>query len=138
MIARTLRYTIERHGLHRALQISETRTRTIIESNIDGITIVDGKGVVRFANVVAEALFSRSATLVGEAFGFPIISDIAQELEVLQLDDTVCLVEMRATDIDWDGQPAYLISLRDITKKRKAEEALHQSELLKKAIVERH
>lgn len=137
MMGRILRYTIERQGLYRDLQISETRTHAIIESNIDGILIVDGEGVVRFANGVTGTIFGRPVKkLVGEPFDFSVTMDKASELEIFRLDGNASLVEMRATDIDWDGHLAYLISLRDITQQRETEEILHESELLKKAIFE--
>jgi PAS domain S-box-containing protein len=121
-LARVLRYAIERHRSVRNLQISETRTRAIIENDSNGILIVDSGGVVRFANLAAEVIFGRpQSELVGREFGFPIAVGKSQELEILQPGGSPRTVEMGTTELGWDGRPASLVSLRDITGRKQME-----------------
>jgi diguanylate cyclase (GGDEF)-like protein len=121
-IVRIVYYAIERHQLARALRLSETRTRTIIEQNLDGILIVDYAGVMRFVNPAAAALFGRPAEqLVGDAFGFPTAADGTSELEILRPGSSIRIVEMRSTEFAWEAQPARLVSLHDITDRKRAE-----------------
>jgi signal transduction histidine kinase/FixJ family two-component response regulator len=129
-LARIVHYAIERHRLYHNWQISETRTRTIIEQNLDSLLIADGAGVVRFVNPAAEALWGRPASqLIGAAFGFPVEGDTPSELEIGQPDGSARVVEMRAAMFAWDGQPASLISLRDITDRKQAEQAMQDYSL---------
>jgi len=56
ILARTLRYAIERKRGEEALRLSEAHLRRIIEKNADGILIVNKLGIVLFINPTAEAL----------------------------------------------------------------------------------
>jgi signal transduction histidine kinase len=100
-----------------------TRLRAIVDQVADGIVIVDGDGSIGFVNSAAETLFGRPAKeLLGEQFGFPVMAGESTEIEVLRRSEAGVVAELRAVEIDWDEQPALLISLRDITDRRKAEE----------------
>jgi response regulator RpfG family c-di-GMP phosphodiesterase len=81
-------------------------------------------------NPAAKLLFGRPAEqLLGVAFGFPVI---ASEIELLRPDGSMCIVEMRASELTWEGQPANLISLRDVTVHRQAERRIeHLNEVLR-------
>jgi signal transduction histidine kinase len=93
--------------------------RRIIEHMADGIVVVDRGGDVRFANRAAERLLARPrAALVGLAFGFPVVDEMA-ELDL----PGERVAEMRVVGIAWEGQRAWLASLRDVTERRQAEEA---------------
>ncbi|RJP53998.1 MAG: PAS domain S-box protein, partial [Anaerolineaceae bacterium] len=124
-ITHTLHHAIERHRLVQDLKTSERRIRTIIEHDADGILIVDREGMMRFVNPAAESVFGRPAKqLIGAAFGFPVGKDTASELEIRRPDGSTCVAELRAVELSWEGQPAYLTSLRDITERKRMEEAL--------------
>ena len=43
---------------------------------------------------------------------------------------------MSVVNISWEGKPAYLVSMHDITKRKRMEEALRASEEKYRAIVE--
>jgi hypothetical protein len=108
----------------RELQASEARFRNIIEKNADSIIIVDMKGMVRFVNPAAEALFGRKAgDFLGESFGFPVVTGEAKELAIIRGDGKPATGEMRVVEIEWKGKSAYLTSIRDITDRKRAEEA---------------
>jgi signal transduction histidine kinase len=108
----------------RELQSCETRLRNLITRNADGIIIVDNKGIVRFVNPAAEALFNhRAANLLGSLFGFPLVAGETTELDVLRAGGEAAVAEMRVVETEWEGQPAFLASLRDITDRKRAEEA---------------
>ncbi len=135
LLARSVRYAIERQRLQdierktRHLQKSEVRLRTIINGNADGIIVVDRDGVVCFVNQAAESLIDRKAEeLVGELFGFPVAAGDAEEINLVRRDEEICVAEMRVVKTEWEGEPAYLVSMRDITEKKQAEEALRHSE----------
>jgi signal transduction histidine kinase len=107
----------------RELQASEERFRNVISRSADGILIVDGAGHVRFANPATEALFGRRADeLAGAAFGFPVVVGETTEIDIISKSETT-VAEMRIVETVWEGEPAYLASLRDITERKRAEQA---------------
>ncbi|MGH7482131.1 MAG: ATP-binding protein [Longimicrobiales bacterium] len=131
-LVRAVRYAYERQRLaaalnreHQTVQESEARFRNIIQHTADGIVILDRDGVVRFANPAAEALFNRSRDeLVGEDFGFPLLAGRTAEIDILRLgpDERAAVVELHVVETRWQGEPALLASLRDITDRKRAEE----------------
>ena len=124
-LTRSICYAIERQRLRmdlrrktRELQASETRLRTIIENNADSIIIVDRPGIVRFVNPAAETLFNRKANeFLGEMFGFPVVASETTELDIIRPGGEKAVAEMRVVESVWEGEPAYLASLRDITER---------------------
>lgn len=100
----------------------------IIERLADGVVIVDHKGTIRFVNPAAEALFDRSAEqLVGQVFGHPVVKGERAEIEIVRRGaPEPASADIRVTDLVWDGEPAYLVSLRDITDRKHAEERARQ------------
>lgn len=140
---------IELEKLRRELQASETRFHNVIAKSADGIVIVNQKGVVCFLNPCAEFLFNCKADeLLGkEFFGSLVIEGIACEMdtetipgvgetatqgicvvqtqvEVIPKDQEKRVAQMRVVETDWEGETAYLVSLRDITDRKKTEEML--------------
>jgi signal transduction histidine kinase len=102
--------------------------RAIIERLPDGIVIVDRQGNIRFANPAAERLFGRAAEdLVGTGFGFPVVVGETTEIEIVQRGGgAVVHAELRVVDTDWEDEQVELISLRDITDRKEAEERAQQ------------
>ena len=97
--------------------------RQIVERLPDGIVIVGEDGRIRFANPAAQALFGRGSTqLVGEDFGHALAPGEHTEIEVVRRDGNTIVAELRLVRIDWEGDPASLVSLRDVTDRREAEE----------------
>jgi PAS domain S-box-containing protein len=120
----------------RALQASEGRFRNIIERNADGIIVVGRDGLVRFVNQAATALLGRQADqLVGELFGFPVVAADLTELDIWG-GGYPTVAEMRVVESEWDGEPVYLASLRDITHRKQSEKALQQSEQKFRSVIE--
>src|SRR5581483_10129944 len=102
----------------------ESNFRDLVRHNADAILIVRPDGTVCFANPAAEALFGRTARqLVGGNFGTPIVPGATAEIDVFRADE-VCTAELRAVSVVWDGAPAHLASLRDVTERKRNEESL--------------
>jgi len=114
----------ERAAARPTAQYVERRSlRAAVESNFDGMIVIDSEGVVLFANPAAQGLLGRSSNqLVGAQFGFPHARDEPIELELVS-GASPRVAEMRVVDIDWEGAPAFLASLRDVTERKRAQEA---------------
>lgn len=111
-----------RSALARRLRRGEARFRELIERNADAIVVVDRGGIVRFANPAAARLFGRDrVALVGSAFGAPIVVGETSELDIAH-DGTSVVAEMRVVPSEWEGERAFIASLRDITERKRGEE----------------
>ncbi|MFL5606293.1 MAG: sensor histidine kinase [Gemmatimonadaceae bacterium] len=128
------RRTGERRNQRRSQQ---TVLRQIVERLADGIVVVSADGRIRFANPAAERLFGRSAKeLVGQEFGYPLSSTEATEIQIVRRGDRVIVAELRLVDAAWEDEPAMLVSLRDVTDRKQAEERERQLERERRARAE--
>ena len=111
-----------------ALQASEARFRNIIERNADGVVVVSRDGTIRFLNAAAERLFGcRAQDWIGRSFGVPIVPQERTEVDLPRDDRPDAVAEMHVTETEWEGEPAYLASLRDVTERKRTEEALKEA-----------
>lgn len=90
----------------------------VIEHSVDGLIVIDADGIVRFANSAAISLFAgMTRELIGFHLGAPAIHE---RVEITLYDGkNTRYAEMRAVEIEWEGQKANLASLRDITERRR-------------------
>jgi PAS domain S-box-containing protein len=123
---------------------SEPRTsrasslRAIIERLPDGIVVVDGQGTIRFANPSAERLFDRTADdLVGTSFGFPVVVGETTEIDIVQRGGGgVVYAELRVVETEWEEEQVQIVSLRDITDRKQAQERAQQLSFEREARLE--
>jgi signal transduction histidine kinase len=116
----------DRRGTRRLEQMT---LRSIVERMADGIVIVGLDGTIRFVNPAAEQLFGRPADeLIATNFGYPLVTGESAEIEVVRPRGETVSVELRVVDTDWEGNPARLLSLRDVTDRKRAEERAAQLE----------
>lgn len=128
IIATAIEITQEKR-IQMQLKESETRLNTIINSISDGILIVDRYGKVRFANPAASKIFGRSLQeLQNHDLGWPVVVGNTAELGIILPTGEVCFGEMTVAETEWEGESVYVVCLRDIQQRRKAEVALRESE----------
>jgi len=130
---------------HEALRESEEKFKRLVEDMNDGYFVVRDSRVA-FANVrSAEMLGHSEADLTNkpvEGLFTPEVTEGLSEMQVrgplgeaapqqyemnlVMKDGTARTVELGARPIDYGGKPAVSVVMRDITERRKAEEALAQ------------
>lgn len=141
-----------------ARQESEEMYRTLVETLPEAIIISDLEGkIIHISNQTLELTgYAKEDDIVGkDAFDFIHPDDqhkaqenlrktleqghIEAEYRLLKPDGTYYIGEFNATVIkDAQGKPkAFLASIRDISKKKKVEEALKQSEIRYKSLFDR-
>jgi PAS domain S-box-containing protein len=146
----------ERKRVEEALKESEERYRRLVELSPDSIMVHDGEKVL-FANAAGAELFGATSPeeLVGKQvmdFVPPDHQEILRaritgmqkrgeranltEERFLRLDGRTVDVEGVATPITYWGEAAVLAVARDITERKRAREALTQSEERYRAVVE--
>ena len=125
----SIKFAIARHPIKRKLNLqseilaaSENRLQTIINTNADGLIVVDLHGDIRFANPSAELIFGRTfKELIGSNFGFPTIDSETSKIEILQKSGKVLYAEAHTASIIWENTAAHLISIRNVTDRWIAE-----------------
>lgn len=143
LLARALRQAVEQAVCERALakqrhelQISAINLRNIIDNSIDGIVVVDTQGQVRFVNPAAEALFGcEDEEMRGTQFEFPLAVGETSELNLIRPGGTLA-IEMRVGTVVWEGEIAFLASLRDVTAHKQAGLVLRQERDFSTAVLD--
>ncbi|MEO0532417.1 MAG: EAL domain-containing protein [Cyanobacteria bacterium P01_A01_bin.123] len=115
----------EQKTIQDSLQRQENDLRIILQSMVDGLVVVNQDGDVIFANQAAEKLFNRPATeLLGQSLGIPVTVNSQAEIDIYRPGLKPIWVDFVCNEIIWQGAPAYLISLRELTERRQVYDAL--------------
>jgi len=126
-------YRLAHERFVRDLQTREASQREVVRRSIDGMLIVDDSDSVVFSNPAADRMLESSGTpLLGQRFPYAPSLEGHREVQI-RFDGTPGVAEMSEVPIDWNGSPARLISLRNVTERRQAQELrdrLTQSERL--------
>ncbi len=98
----------------------------ILETITDGILVVDKLGYVLYTNRSAERIFAQNG-LLGTKLAIPISpSDAPLEINLIRRKG-LGWAELRSAPIEWHGQQAYVIGVRDITERKLSDESLVQA-----------
>jgi len=143
-IERSLFYAIERAQLQQELEQNtreiykiQANLLKILEKNADAIIVVSEDRKILFTNPAAEFILGhKQKELLNKPFDFPLDGGKASEIEINQPGKGKIVAETHVVEFDWEGSPAYLVSMHNITKRKKAEEALRLSEDRYRNIVE--
>ncbi|MHB9029814.1 MAG: PAS domain S-box protein, partial [Candidatus Latescibacterota bacterium] len=132
----------ERKEAERELQESEERFRRLAQATVEGIIIIE-KGVILDANENYAAMLGYD---LGEIIGRPVEAFVAPESrdlvsghirekfeqpyesKALRKDGTVIEIEAVGKSIPWHGRKVRVAAIRDITGRKRMEEALRESE----------
>ena len=127
-----IRHALEQHRMRhaleshiRALEVTNGRFLSLVADNADAILVVDRIGVVRFVNPSAEKLLRCSANdLLGQMFGVPLEGVDMTEIDLTNRPGGVRTAEIRVTSTLWDGDRAYIVTMRDVTGRKRIELSL--------------
>lgn len=147
----------ERRRAEDALKESEEKFRILVESSLDGILITDTTGKLLFSNAAAGRIVEADdyLTFIGKKSIFEFIAPESQAAvlkdfsEVMQGRDAYLVnyqlitgkgreitIECIGRKIAYGKSPAMLVSLRDVTDRKKAEEKLKDREEFVNTILE--
>jgi len=137
----------ERRASERAVRESEEKYRLVVERAMDGITILQDANIGYINEELASMIGYSPEELTGKPFLDYIHPDerkmVAEryaqrmagkqvpdryEAALLSKDGSRVEVELRATVIKQQGRPADLVFVRDITERKRKDEALRESE----------
>jgi PAS domain S-box-containing protein len=146
----------ERKKSEEKLQESEERYRKLVEISPDGV-LLHGEGKIMYANPAAVNMLgaSHSGDIIGKNvldlvhpdFRDRVKKNIQSDLKgqtspkiellLTRFDGTSIMVEGRGTGTLINGIPAVQVAIRDITKQKQVENALHESEKKYRSIIDR-
>ncbi len=119
--------TIE--SLANKIQENEQYLKQIIEKNIDSIIITDKNGKIRYVNPSAEKHFNKTKEeLLGQLFEDSSFKERKIGFNIIQNNELTSISEVHTVEIEWEGQPAYFFSIRDISERKQIEHMLKESE----------
>jgi two-component system, cell cycle sensor histidine kinase and response regulator CckA len=147
LLVRAIRYAVERSASAAALQASEEKYRVVVETASDGVVTVDAGNLIQFANGAAERMFGYGP---GELLARPLsdlvpdaplsaaggaAGDGSAERSQLSLpgrrrDGSTVPLELSFGESRHGAARVVTAVIRDVTERRRAEEALHESEEL--------
>lgn len=138
-----------RRQAEEALRESEARLRYLSDAAFEGIA-VSQNGVVLDANPAFLSLYGYTRDQVigkpSDEFTVPEVRDMvrqkiaagnecAYEVRCLRRDGSTFPAEVRGRKVLWDGQPARVTAVRDITDRKVMEDALRRSEEAMRAVL---
>ncbi len=125
-IWRIIRYAAERKrtqdNLVRHLEHGaegENQFRILVDQTPEAILVVDEKGIVKYANPAAERCLKRTRDELEES---PSPVRITPEQLVdrdIMIDNEPRILEVQAVSAHWEGKPAHVTTLRDVTTARR-------------------
>ncbi|MFQ5951843.1 MAG: ATP-binding protein [Candidatus Omnitrophota bacterium] len=103
----------------KALQAEGVCLHYTIDKSPDGAVILDKDGTMLFVNAPAETFFDKKAkALIGRSFDHPFKEGKTTEIDVAHKDGKMRFGEVRVFDAEWEGKPARMVSIRDITERK--------------------
>jgi two-component system, chemotaxis family, CheB/CheR fusion protein len=115
-------------SLKRALQICEAAFDAIVDKSADGVIVMDPQGTIYFANAAAESMLGRPpGELLGERFAIPVVPGTTVDIDLLKKGAPARIAAMRVVLTSWEGNQAYLVTLRDVTERKQAEDKAREA-----------
>ncbi len=123
----SLQIAFAKYEADRALFRSEANFKKLIEENSSGIAVVDQDDRILFINNAFQKFFDKSeAELLDTEFSYNLENADKFEISAENAAETK-FAEVESVRIEWEGKPAHLATLKDITEHKKAQRKLERS-----------
>lgn len=108
------------------LRAAHSRLERLVSDTADAIVVIDDEARIRFVNPAAERLLGEDlVVLAGQQFTLPTGDGGLLEMEI-GADDASGkrTIECRVCETRWEGEPGRVITLRDVTRRKRQEREL--------------
>ncbi len=120
------------------LSDKESRLSAIVNTTVDGIIVTTANGIIETFNPAAERIFGyRAAEVLGQGFSMLTrtqgtglqqgLTSTKRETHGVRKDGTVFPMDMALSAVTYGDRHLFTIIVRDITERKRAEEALRHS-----------
>ena len=142
----TLNKAVEKQRLTHALRTSESRYRSLVEGSIQGM-LIHLELTIQFASPALAALLGHASAdeLIGRDlrdFVAPAARALVEghgaargeaapsryEVQVVRRDGSMLWIESMVSALAWEGAPATLMTIIDVSERKRAEEQLRQAQ----------
>ncbi len=113
----------------RALQRSRESFHHIVERHHDGLLVLGADGLIRFANAAAQHMLAaeKNPSLLNRTLPIPWNGENPHTgVPIRRTNGNAGIGELRVFETEWEGSPARLVIVQDVTERREAEEAVRQ------------
>jgi CheY-like chemotaxis protein len=124
------------------LKASKAGFHNIVGKSSYGIIVVDENKTIKFLNPMAEVMLGlKSEHDIGKTFALLVALGETVDVEITRSNSEKGFGEMHTAETDWQNRQAYLISVIDITERKKMDEItakhMHDLEIFQKAAIGR-
>jgi two-component sensor histidine kinase/HAMP domain-containing protein len=120
---------------HKEMHLRATFTSLVNFS--DALIVLDEHHMVRFINPAAESLLGVTADqTLDQPFTYAVVRDRTTEIDIDPGSKPSVVAEMRVVDTEWEGRAALLVSLRDITERKRMYEKAQQDAETKSTLLQ--
>ncbi len=123
VLVRVIRFAVERHMLAATVARHEQMLRRLIDRSPEGMMVIDEHRRCRLMNPAAQHLVDDPAALFASDDMLYAARDRFIRIDAGSVGSGSAAIEATASRIEWDGGPAYLVLLRDVTDLALAAEA---------------
>lgn len=103
----------------------ENNYRNILESNIDSLIVINSDKKILYKNPATDKLFSDDIDVLKMSlFDMDEINIGTKEIIIRKEDGEKVIADVTVSETSWEGEEAYLLSIRDITEKVRLVEKL--------------
>ncbi|MCW8957780.1 MAG: diguanylate cyclase, partial [Gammaproteobacteria bacterium] len=111
-----------RKKMESKLQASQAGFRSLVEQNLTGIIVVDREWGSLFCNAAGRTMLGESSgSDQGRCNSLDMLREGDAELDIRRLDGSLGVAQVLVTETVWQGTPAQLVMLYDITERKQAE-----------------
>jgi len=128
MLRRTIDRSISRLKEARATDALRRQFEHLVGSIPDAVVVTDQRGTVLFGNDAALALFGRGRRdFIGSQFGLNLKNGLVSEFRIPGSDERRAC-DMRVVDCEWNGAPARLTLIHDMTEQKRLDDHLRHAQ----------
>lgn len=121
----------ERVKAQQSLELSNEGFRSIVDRTREGIMVLDLGEAVVYANPAAARMLGQTVdTVLGERVSIPLLPGRAAELDIIRHNGEQGVAEARVERTQWNGKPAYLVVIHDISEMKRSESQLLRAQKL--------
>ena len=122
-----LKSVLRRRQLDRIAAGSPGSWHALVHGSTSGLLVLHPQGSILYANpVAARWLGRRVEALVGSAFPHALVPGDIVELQLGEKRSVPLSLEACAAEVVWQGQPALLVSLHDVTERQRLQSLKNQ------------